>query len=323
MSGEPAVRVEGLVKTYRRGRRPVEAVRRVDLVVAPGQVVGLLGPNGAGKTTTVKCLATLVRPTAGRVHVDGVDVVAHPRRAARHVTALLEGNRNVYWRLSVAENLQFFAGLQGLSARSQRGYHAELLERLSLADRAGVPARTLSKGMQQKLAVAAALARRTPVVLLDEPTLGLDVETTRDLRGHVRDLAALEGRTVLLSSHDLGVVEDVADRVVVIGGGRVLADAPTAELVRAARRAVYRVAVEGPLPEDLVRRLPGAAVEADGAVVCPVDEEADGPGPLLDAVRGAGARVVSVRREGADLEAAFLRLLADADGATSPTVAPT
>ena len=257
----PAVEVVGLRKVFRRGRRqpPVVAVEHVDLRVEEGEVVGLLGPNGAGKTTTTKCVATLVRPTEGEIRLRGVDAVAERRAAVRQVSALLEGNRNVYWRLTVRENIAYFAGLQGLRASSQKAYGDSLVERFRLVDKADTPARQLSKGMQQKLAVCAALARRTPVVLLDEPTLGLDVETTHELRGQVRALVAEEGRTVVLSSHDLDVVEAVADRVVVVGRGRVLADAPTSQLVGAARRVTYEVRLVGPVPDGLDGAVPGGA----------------------------------------------------------------
>ena len=313
----PAVEVVGLRKVFRRGRRqpPVVAVERVDLRVEEGEVVGLLGPNGAGKTTTTKCVATLVRPTEGQIRLRGVDAVGDRRAAVRQVSALLEGNRNVYWRLTVRENIAYFAGLQGLSASSQKAYGDELVERFRLVDKADTPARQLSKGMQQKLAVCAALARRTPVVLLDEPTLGLDVETTHELRGQVRALVAEEGRTVVLSSHDLDVVEAVADRVVVVGRGRVLADAPTAQLVGAARRVTYDVRLVGPVPEGLGDAIPGARVDPglDGdrawAVEAVVDEAAGELDGLLVAARASGAQVRQVERRGADLESVFLDLV--------------
>ena len=316
----PAVRVQGLRKVYRRStstgllRRDsgeVVAVERVDLVVQPGEVVGLLGPNGAGKTTTIKCLATLVRPTAGVVEIDGVDAVAHPRQAVGRVSALLEGNRNVYWRLTVRENLAFFAGLQGISAKTARPYGDELLERFGLADRADTPARKLSRGMQQKVAVACAVARRASVLLLDEPTLGLDVETSLELRAMVTALARDEGTTVLLSSHDMGVVQSVADRVVVVAHGRVLADAPVATLLAVSDVATYRIGLHGPLPTTTRAALddafPGWRDEAAGIAVEVVDAEA--LYRLTDLLRATSAPLAHLSREEPDLEQVFLSLV--------------
>src|SRR5688572_27511930 len=147
---EPAVRVEGLVKRY----GTTTAVDGVGFSVAPGEVVGLLGPNGAGKTTTIKCIATLVRPNAGEIWIDGADAVRHPHAALERVSAVLEGNRNIYWRLSVRENLQFFAGLHGIPARVARPHIADLVDLFHLGIKADAEARLLSRGMQQKLAIA-------------------------------------------------------------------------------------------------------------------------------------------------------------------------
>jgi len=148
--------------------------------VQKSEVVGLLGPNGAGKTTTIKCLAGLIKPTSGEIYLDGIDALRDQKRALGRVAAVLEGNRNIYWRLTPRENLEFFGGLQGLPLRRVRSYidEHELLELFDLKGKVNTPARKLSRGMQQKLAVACALVKQTEVLLLDEPTLGLDVETS-------------------------------------------------------------------------------------------------------------------------------------------------
>jgi ABC-2 type transport system ATP-binding protein len=250
-----ALRVSDLSKVYRTRRKRVAAVDHVSFDVARGEVVGLLGPNGAGKTTTIKCLCTLVRPSAGHMEISGVNVQSHPRRALEKIAAVLEGNRNIYWRLSPRENLEFFSGLQGMPTRRVRPYIDELIDRFRLQDKADVSARMLSRGMQQKLAVACALVKRTDILLLDEPTLGLDVETSHELRDAIKNMARQENRTILLSTHDMNVVQDVCDRVVIIHEGRVVTDDRVANLLDLFRARAYRFRLEGRLSEAQCRKL--------------------------------------------------------------------
>jgi ABC-2 type transport system ATP-binding protein len=309
---EPAVAVRDLHKAYGSGDAAVRAVDGVSFTVDRGEVVGLLGPNGAGKTTTLKAALGLLLPTSGSCEVLGVDVHADTARAYRHVGAMLEGARNVYWRLTPRENLGFFASLQGIDPRTRRAAHERLLDSLDLLERADDPVNDLSRGMKGKVALAATLARETPVVFLDEPTLGLDVEATRDLRRRIRRLADEEGRTVLLSSHDMDTVQAVCDRAVVMNEGRVVADDAVEELVGLFRTRDYEVTVAGGL--DGVRRALAAEFAAGG-----FRETADGVRftatvpegrfyEFTDRLRDAGVEVVSVSARETDLEEAFLRL---------------
>src|SRR5690606_22933995 len=157
-------------------KEPFRAVDGISFSVDRGQVVGLLGPNGAGKTTTIKCLCGLIYPDAGSVKVNGVDVSRDRSKALRHISAVLEGNRNLYWRLTPLENLTYFAGNRGVSPHESRKSALELLARFGLADKANTQVNDLSRGMQQKLAIAVALQAGTDLILLDEPTLGLDLD---------------------------------------------------------------------------------------------------------------------------------------------------
>lgn len=247
-SGEsPAVGVEGLVKTYGEGEDAVRAVDGVDFSVERGTAVGLLGPNGAGKTTTIKCLLGLVVPTHGSATVAGVDVHQHPARAYGHVGAMLEGARNVYWRLTVAENVDFFAALGGHRPRTVRDRRDELLEQFGLADRADTAVRELSRGMKQKASLACTLARDPEIVFLDEPTLGLDVESSLEMRRELRRLVDDDSMSVVLSSHDMDVIEAVCDRVIIMGDGMIVADDRVDNLLELFRTRAYEVRVEGTL----------------------------------------------------------------------------
>lgn len=326
----PAVSIRNLLKRYGSGERAVTALDGVSFDVAQGSVVGLLGPNGAGKTTALKSALGLLLPTEGGVSVLGTDVANDPERAYRQVGAMLEGARNVYWRLTPRENLRFFTSLQGLPQTDERrAYHEHLLETLGLADRAGDSLNDFSRGMKQRVALAATLARETPVVFLDEPTLGLDVEATRNLRDRLRALADEEGRTVVLSSHDMDVVQAVCDRVVIMNEGRVVADDDVESLVGLFRTREYALTVDGParmVRETLTPEFdPGGFCETGETTAFEVTVPDGAFYDLTDALRTAGLSVVSVSTVEPDLEEAFLRLTkrrAD-DGDTEPQrVAP-
>jgi ABC-2 type transport system ATP-binding protein len=312
--GTPALSVQGLTKRYGRGERQVTAIDGVSFEVDPGSVVGLLGPNGAGKTTVLKAALGLVIPTAGEVRVNGVDVVDAPARAYREVSAMLEGARNVYWRLTPRENVAFFAGLQGIDARTRREEHAALLDSLDLSGKADVPVNDLSRGQKGRVALACTLARETPVVFLDEPTLGLDVEASYALRRRLRRLATEEERTVLLSSHDMDVVQEVCDRVVVLRDGELVADEPVETLLGASRARAYRVRLADDLPSETRRRIEFThGVErwdrvAEGVRFEVTVEDADAFYDLVTDLREVDAALVSVSAIEPDLEDAFLHL---------------
>jgi len=217
--------VKDLEKTYPQWRKePTKAVDGISFSVDKGEIVGFLGPNGAGKTTTIKCICGLVEPTRGEINIFGIDVVNNTRKAVSNTSAVLEGNRNIYWRLTTRENLEFFARLHGRSLKEAEPEIQRLLERFDLKDKEDVPARKLSRGMQQKLALSCALIRGTDFLLLDEPTLGLDVKTSKEMRGFVKQLTSDGGKTILLSSHDMNVVEDVCERVIIMNEGKILAN---------------------------------------------------------------------------------------------------
>jgi ABC-2 type transport system ATP-binding protein len=306
--------VADVSKVYRsRSRGEVRAVDGVTFHVDAGEVVGILGANGAGKTTTIKSVCGLVRPTSGAITIDGIDALARRRAAAAKVTAVLEGNRTVYWRLGVRENLEFFAALRGISVREARPVIDELVTRFSLDAKKETPAMQLSRGMQQKLALACAVLPGTPLLLLDEPTLGLDVETSHELRGYLRRLAVEDGRGILLSSHDMQVVRDVCDRVVIINGGRVVADDTIDNLLRLFKARVLRVALDAPLDEqtaDALRSTFEGVRPVDGTTLEVTLRESHDLYVLTDALRAAGRTIESISTVEPDLEEIFLKIVA-------------
>ncbi len=216
------IRVRGLVKRF--GYTVV--LRGVSLEVPAGQTVVLLGPNGAGKTTLLRILATLLRPTAGEILINGEDAVRHPERV-RHLLGYVSHQPLVYPDLSAQENLRFYARLYGLE--HPEGRIREMLEVVGLHRRAHDLVRTFSRGMVQRLTIARALLHNPPVLLLDEPDTGLDPQAAAMLARLLRQVAG-EGRTILLTTHNLARGVDFADRVVVLAGGRIVVDRPTQAL---------------------------------------------------------------------------------------------
>ena len=229
---EAALAVEGLSKSFGSGESAVTAIKDISFDIDRGAVVGVLGPNGAGKTTLIKSILGMVLPDTGSVEIAGVGARERPRAAYARVDAMLEGARNDYWRLTVRENLRYFATISGVDPDAVADRHDRLLERLDLAEKADVPVRKLSRGMKQKVSLASVLAGGAEVVFLDEPTLGLDVESSRTLQRELRRLAAEQNLTVVLSSHDMAVVETVCDRVIVMNDGEIVADDSVEELLR-------------------------------------------------------------------------------------------
>ena len=228
---------------------------------------------------------------------------------------VLEGNRTVYWRLSVRENLEYFASLRGLHRGAVRGRIDELIERFHLQDKESTPAMRLSRGMQQKLALACAVLPGTPLLLLDEPTLGLDIETSYELRDYLRRMAAEEARTILVSSHDMQVVRDVCQRVVIINGGRVVADDSIANLIALFATRSFRVTLAGPLPADIEARLVDAfelcqVTSRDGHTDVEVAfRESVQFYDLVDLLRAGQATIESISATEPDLENVFLSIL--------------
>ncbi|TKX44819.1 ABC transporter ATP-binding protein [Halorubrum sp. SD690R] len=321
LTGPPALSVERLTKRFGDGDDAVTAVDDVSLAVERGSVVGLLGPNGAGKTTLIKCALGIVVPDAGSVRMFGNDVGDGRRAAYADVDAMLEGARNDYWRLTVRENLRYFATISGVDPDSVAARHDRLLDRLDLADKADTPVRDLSRGMKQKVSLASVLAGGAELVFLDEPTLGLDVESARTLRAELRRLAVEEGLTIVVSSHDMTTIEAVCDRVVMLSNGRIVADDSVEALLGAAASDAVRVASPD-LDAEAVAGLREAFEVLD------VDREARPPAvtvaaggdrlyDLTDALRAAGVTVSDIRTVQPDLEEVFLERTGSDLGAPS------
>lgn len=314
-----AIEVTGLAKTYGRGITARSAVRSTTLSLPWGQVLALLGPNGAGKTTLIKMVCGLITPTAGDVRVGGWDLATDRSRAMRQIGAVLEGSRNVYWPLSAWENLLYFGRLKGLRKALIKPRAERLLRDLDLWRRRNDQVGSFSRGMQQKVAVAAALVTDPPILLLDEPTLGLDVESAHTFKEWIGHLAQDEHKTILLTTHQLhDVAQELADRIAVIRSGEIIADLPTDELLARHAEDHWEIRLAGSVP-GLALVLPnGAQASTDHRqtrIVLPDDTTS--LYATLDRLRAIDARLVSVEKARPSLEEVFLRLL-HYDDARSP-----
>ncbi|MEO8360621.1 MAG: ABC transporter ATP-binding protein [Vicinamibacteria bacterium] len=218
-----AVSVVDLRKTY-QGRAklpPVEAVRGISFEVGEGEFFGLLGPNGAGKSTTIGCITSLVRPTSGRIEVDGVDVVTRAADAKRRI-AVVPQTRNLDRDLTVREILTYHARYFGLPAAERESRADRLLEELQVKEKSGSKPLTLSGGQQQRVMIARALMHDPKVLLLDEPTTGLDPQARRQLWATLRGLHQ-RGVTIILTTHYMEEADQLCDRLAVVDHGKILA----------------------------------------------------------------------------------------------------
>ncbi|WP_034661032.1 ABC transporter ATP-binding protein [Cellulomonas sp. KRMCY2] len=310
----PAVEVVGLVRTYRTGKgwRPkgpeVTALAGLDLTVPQGEVHGLLGPNGAGKTTLCRVLSTSLLPSSGSAKVLGHDVVRETGVVRPLVGIVYGGERGLYYRLTARQNLRYWAALYKLSDAAASRRAQALLDRVGLADKADTPVETFSRGMKQRLHLARGLIGEPKVVLLDEPTTGMDPVAAHDFRALVGELRA-EGRTVLLTTHDMAEAEEVCDRVTLIDGGRVIATETPRGLARRATRALRVEADDVPVEVvDRVRRREGVldVVVRDGVMSARVDGE-DASAAVLELLVESGVR--SLRTLKPRLEDVYIELV--------------
>ncbi len=315
-TGTPAIEVRGLRKTYRRRRRPAEkALDGLDLVVPRGGVHGFLGPNGSGKTTTIRILLGLARADAGELSVLGRPVPRELPLVVGHVGALVE-NPLFLPGLSGRVSLRLLARSTGVPTSRVE----EVLELVGLGDRADDLFKGYSLGMRQRLGIAAALLKDPALLILDEPSNGLDPAGMKEVRELVRRLGA-DGRTVFLSSHLLGEVQQVCDRVSIMSRGRCLVTGPVGEVLQAHGGRGHTVAVEQPQVAAGVLEQAGYDVQPqpDGRLL--VGTTGRPVGDAADLNRLLGERGLWVREltpVAADLESAFLEITAGQDLGSGP-----
>jgi ABC-2 type transport system ATP-binding protein len=304
---QPAIVIDELVRDFPK----VRALDGLSLEVPAGIVYGFLGPNGAGKTTTINILLGLLEPSSGRAEVLGFDCASQGDQVRARVGALLEYT-GLYAQMSAADNLEFYGRAWHMPAADRQVRAKELLSRLGYWDRRDEKVGNWSRGMRQKLAIARALFHRPRLLFLDEPTAGLDVMAANDVRDQLADLAAHEGVTIFLTTHNMAEAERLCRRVAVIRHGKVVAVGHPDELRQ--RTGGPRVEVFGQGFTDQILKLtleqPGvvAAEAQNGRLVLDLQAETR-VSPLVSLLVNAGVEVEEVRRGKASLEDVFLTLM--------------
>ena len=296
----PAISFQSVSKTYNTDRGPFQALDGVSLDIEPGEFFGLLGPNGAGKTTLISILAGLNRATSGRVQVMGHDVREQPALARRQLGVVPQ--ELVFDPFfNVRETLRFQSGYFGVTGNDD--WIDELLSSLGLSDKANSNMRQLSGGMKRRVLVAQALVHKPPVIVLDEPTAGVDVELRQTLWQFIAKLNR-EGHTVLLTTHYLEEAEALCGRIAMLKQGRVVALDRTSELLRSASSNVLRFKLDAELPAELAAkaRVVGRIVQLPAHDAAEIERH-------LAVVRQAGLVAEDVEIRKADLEDVFLDVM--------------
>ncbi|MBP1693740.1 MAG: putative transporter ATP-binding protein [Chloroflexi bacterium] len=294
------------------------AVAGVSLQIRQGEIFGLLGPNGAGKSTTIRMLCTLLEPTSGTARINGFDIRKQANQVRQSLGIVLGGERSIYWKLTARENLAYFASLYHIPPVQARRRIDELLDRMSLTARADDLVEKFSSGMKQRVAIARALLANPPVILLDEPTIGLDPQAARQVRDLVKELQS-EGHTILLTTHYMEEADQLSNRIGIIDQGRIIAlDTPTALKERIRSEDIVHLEISGWRPEleKTLKRIPsvdGLAVRytgrdsvwdvslqtANSRAVLPV---------ILDSLSHNGTHLVNMNIEKPSLEDVFINL---------------
>ncbi|MBK6707023.1 MAG: ABC transporter ATP-binding protein [Sphingomonadales bacterium] len=299
---QPAISIRDLTKRYSNGKQALDGV---SFDVERGSIFGLLGPNGAGKSTIINILAGMVQKTSGQASIWGFDIDINPRNAKASI-GIVPQEIMFDPFFTPFETLELFAGLYGVPREKRRSM--ELLRAVRLEDKADAYARTLSGGMKRRLLVAKAMVHSPPVIVLDEPTAGVDIELRQQLWEYVVELNK-QGTTVVLTTHYLEEAEQLCDRIAIINHGKLITNKPTKELVGMAREKAVLLTLDRDVAaapkHDAFEK---AELVADRMVEITYNKDRMNAGEVLAAVQGLGLGIVDVTTKEADLEDVFLSL---------------
>lgn len=337
MQQEPAIQTINLIKKFKtktstgklfnRKTQSVNALDNLNLTIKKGEVFGLLGPNGAGKTTLVKVLCTLLPPDEGTAKVNGFDVIKQQMRVKESIGTLFSvGERGFFWRLSGYSNLEFFAAINNVPRKGRHERIMKVLQLVGLEDKAFVVFQKYSGGMKRKLALARALLPDPPILLLDEPTTGLDVTSSHTIRNFIKnDLGKKHGKTVLYTTHYIEEVSQMCDRVGIMNRGRIVAlDTPDAlkDMAKKGEVANFVVKNMSAIQVNNLQSLDGVsslASEIQDSVLGQIRlrvrlENTDSLSTVLDFFFREKIKLVNFRQQEPTLEDAFIELTGNGAG---------
>jgi len=309
------LQVDSLSKIFKAPfskKPPMIAVKDVSFQIKPGEVYALLGPNGAGKSTIIKMIAGLIIPTSGSIRIGNEDTYGKSI-VYKHLSAVLEGARNVYWRMNPLENLYYFANLRGITSNEIENKTHEILKELNIDAKKKNQSQHLSRGMLQKLALGVGLITNPKLLLLDEPTLGLDVESARKMRDMIRHLTQVEGRSVLLTTHQMELVEELADRVGILRNGTLIQEGTLSELKSIFHSYIYKIKIRGEwkISDSIQKQFSITKISTTGdSMEFDLDcTDKDGIYKFLEHLKNEKIEIVHFYRMEEDLEEIFLRVL--------------
>jgi ABC-2 type transport system ATP-binding protein len=314
-----SIQIERVIKEFRGSDKKIfRAVNDLSLEVRTGEILGFLGPNGAGKTTTIKMILGLIHPDQGRVWVNGLPVVQNGAKVLRQVGAVLEGNRNIYWDLTVLENLRYWGTLKEVPASILKTRIPELIAFFDLGEKRNMIGKQLSRGMQQKLAIACSLIHDPQILLLDEPTLGLDVAAARMVKDRVKQLAREQGRTILLTTHQLDVAQELCERVAIITRGELRALDETVNLISTFSRPEYEFKVEGAASRADLSRFGDLLTGTTNGGFRMLLRNENALYGIMESLCAEGVRIHAVNKREANLEEIFVHIT---EGRTAEVIA--
>jgi len=298
------------------------ALDHVNLKIRTGELFGLLGPNGAGKTTLVKCLSTILIPDEGTAIINGFDIRKQTTLVRASLGMVIGGERTLYWKLTARDNLMYFASLYKMPRKRIKERVDELLGKMNLLDRADERLEDYSTGMRQKVAIARALLHDPPILLLDEPTLGLDPTFSRQIRSQIRELSKKEGKTVLLATHYMEEADELCDRIAIINEGKIVAaDTPDRLKAMVKETELVEVVCYNP-PQDAEKYLKSLCPDVEVITLVRGDEAKGTPsriklmggnaekrvGTVVDALRKKNTQITSLNISVPTLEDVFIKL---------------
>lgn len=313
MEDNSILKVKNISKTYKnkRGQRTT-AVDNISFEVKKGEILGFLGANGAGKTTTIKMICGLITPDNGEITIKGIDNRKNRNKVMEKISAVLEGNRNIYWRLTVKENIEFFSAIKGLNTKEIKSRMEHYIRLFDLTEKKNTQARMLSRGMQQKLAIAMTLVNNSEIVLLDEPTLGLDVNTSYEIRGLLKRIAKEEGKTIIITTHDMNVVEDICERVIIIDNGQIIVEDEVNKLMELFNMKCYEIKIKGLLTETQQKELlkiPSLRIRDDISTVITIDTNKKKLlYKIMDVLKSENTIIADINSKNINFEKVFINL---------------